>query len=500
MNLLEKAIAVVSPSLALRRVSNRAKLQVMDSHVRRYEGGAYGPRFSSFGSARIESTNKMIARDRRNLVARSQHLSNNSPYARRAPKLIANNVVGTGIVPTFTSGSKGSKRNVEKVVSAWEQWAKKLRCDYDGNFNFYGLQKLAMQNVVVDGEIIAIRKRVTSKENKFGIQVLMLGGEYIDTTKHTYAGGAYQSGGYDYYGIKYDEKNKRVGYWIYDRNPLDGNTKSTLIPIEDIAHVYEVERPQQNRGVPFSASTLLTQKDGDDYADAELLGKKAAACMPVFVTNADPEQVADGEDDRIEHLEPGTINYLRPNEQVTIAQPPQNPGYSDYMRSINRAVATGYGVTYEQLTGDLSNVNFSSGRMGKLEFHRNVDDWQYMLLIPKLCEPVLGWFLEACEIAIGVGVTDNIVISWTTPRREMIDPVKETNSLKEQNRAGYKSWQEVVRSQGDNPDVVFNQLVEDQKRFEAAGLSPDWTPAFQQKVMQQNGKSRSGSRPGEWEA
>lgn len=500
MNIIDKAIALVSPSLALKRVTNQAKLQMMDRQVRRWEGAAHGPRFSSFGNAKTESVNQAIARDQRNLVARSQYLTNNNPYAKRAPRLIANNVIGTGIVPTFADLS-GKKKNVTSISAAWSEWAGGLSCDYDGNYTFYGLQKLAMKNIVVDGTVFIVRKRVKSSVNRFGIQVLMLGSEYLDRTKHTYTGGIYSNDGYDFYGIRYDADNKRVGYWIYERNPLDGNIKSTLIPAKDIVHLFEVDRPQQYNGVPFAASTILTQKDVDDYADAELMGKKAAACMPIFVTNSDPEASGGGEgegdedDDRLEILEPGSINYLKPNEQVTIAQPPQNPGYSEYMKTNYRAIAAGYGCTYEQLTGDFSNVNFSSGRMGWIEFQRNVDDWQHMLIIPKFCEPILKWFLEACEIVLGIK-PGTVIATWTPPRREMIDPVKETNALRAQSRAGFKSWQEIVRSQGDDPEVVFRQMEEDYKRFIAANMTPEWSPYFLQKMMMENsGKASQANMP-----
>jgi capsid protein len=40
------------------------------------------------------------------------------------------------------------------------------------------------------------------------------------------------------------------------------------------------------------------------------------------------------------------------------------------MRQQLRAIAMGMGITYEQLTGDLTNVNYSSIRAGLIEFRR----------------------------------------------------------------------------------------------------------------------------------
>ncbi|HJU45521.1 MAG TPA: phage portal protein [Chitinophagaceae bacterium] len=477
MNIIDRTIALVSPKTAMRRVANRAKAQMIDMHTRRYEGGAYGHRHSGFHVKVDQSPNELIHQDLKNLVTRSRYLSINNPYAKRAPKIIANNVVGTGILPTPV----GEKEEVDRINAAWRSWGESLECDFNGDFNFYGLQKLIMRTIVISGEALIIRKRVKSDISRLGIQLLVLEGDYIDQTKHNYWSGGYGKGHYDYYGIRYNEDNKKTGYWIYDRHPLEGNIQSSFVPIEDIIHIFEVERSGQNRGVPFSSSTILKQRDLDDYEDAEILGKKAASCMPIFVTNNDLEGSSNGFDDKVEHLEPGTINYLKPGESVSFAQPPQNPGFSEFIKTQHRAIANGYGVTYEQLTGDLSNVNFSSARLGWIEFQRMVDDWQYLLIIPKFCEKAYKWFLEACRIALGT--RSDVQVNWTAPRREMIDPVKEINGMKNMVRAGFTSWQEVVKQQGYNPEEVLRELREDQKKFMDAGLMPEWSQFFETMAM-----------------
>lgn len=478
MNLIDKAISFVSPSKALERVRNREAIGVIEEHKkRRFEGAGNGHRFEGFNSKVDQSLNQVIHADRKKLVLRSRNLAMNNPYAKRAAKIISNNVVGTGIVPTFNQTGR-NKADAEAIRKAWKAWGEKRVCDFDGKFHIYGMQKAAMRNVVTSGEVIVIRKRVSSKVNDLGLQLLMLEGDYIDETKHNYLGGGYITGQpYDYYGIRYDKNNKIVGYWIYDRHPLEGNIKSTLIDAKDVIHIYDVDRPQQNRGVPFAATTILKQRDLDDYEDSELVKNKVAASFAGFVQNTDPG--ADGEsNDRFDHIEPGTINYLNPNETMTFPTPPQNPGYSDFVRQALRAIATGYGVTYEQLTNDYSNVNFSSGRMGWLEFQKNVDEWQHSLLIPMFCERVYEWFIEACRIAHGAK-PENVEVLWTAPRREMIDPVKEINALHKRTRAGFVSWQETVRELGYNPEDVLAQLAQDQMNFQKYNLTPDSNPLFE---------------------
>ena len=495
MNFLDRTISFFSPKAALNRVANRVKLNFIDKQNRRFEGAAEGRRHDGWKGRGNPSFNQTINEDLQNLVSRSRILSLNNPYARRVPNTIANSVVGTGIIPSpiLTKLSNTGKEtayvndaDLKKVKDAWIEWAEKLTCDYDGDFNFYGLQWLAMKTVIMSGEILAIRKRVKSDVNRFGIQIKLLEGDYIDRTKHTF----YKPGQpYDYYGIRFDSNLKRIGYWIYDCHPSEGHATSSFVQIEDIIHVLDVERVGQTRGFPAAAATILKQRDLDDYEDAELLGKKTAACMPIFVTNGDPEGSAgaSGQSD-IEYIEPGLVNYLQPGETVTFATPPASTGFSDFVKTQQRAIANGYGVTYEQFTGDLSNVNFSSARMGWLESQRQVDSWQYLMLIPKFCDKAFKWFADAVKIADSFAPDIVIRATWTAPRRLMIDPVKETNAKRAAMRAGLQSFSETVRQDGYNPEDVINEMKADQEKFIAAGLMPDWTPFFEYLAQQKNQK------------
>ena len=89
------------------------------------------------------------------------------------------------------------------------------------------------------------------------------------------------------------------------------------------------------------------------------------------------------------NMEPGSVYNLPPGKEITFGNPPAvGLEYEPYAAVTLRSIATGYGVTYESLTQDYSKVNFSSGRMGWIEFHRNVEQWRWNMLIPNLCEKV----------------------------------------------------------------------------------------------------------------
>ncbi len=214
--------------------------------------------------------------------------------------------------------------------------------------------------------------------------------------------------------------------------------------------------------------------------------------MPIFVTNNSPEAGTDLEE-RVEANEPGAINYLNPGETISFATPPASTGFSEFTKTQHRAIANGYLMTYEMFTGDLSNVNFSSGRMGWLDFQHQVEDWQYLLLIPKFCDKVYAWFVEAAKIVVGLDSEIIISATWTAPRREMIDPSKEIAAQRLNVRSGFASWQEIVKQNGYNPEDVIKELIEDQERFDEAGLMPEWSPFFEKKVLLQMQQSKKAS-------
>lgn len=479
MNTLDKIVSYIAPGMGLERVANRAKLMTLDTHVRKFEAATKGRRGGSFTPV-SDSVNQEINADLPELRKRSRSLYFNNPYAKKIPRIIANNVIGTGIMPTHLPLNAA---DAEKLKLFWTSWAEKTTCDFNDKLTFYGLQKLVMRTVVISGDCLVVKRQVKAEISPIGIQVQVLDPIFLDTSKDEDKGK-----GYITKGLEYDSEGKLIGYWLFDRHPSERQAKSSFIKAADVIHVYEVDMPGQDRGLPFNSASMLKQKDLDDYEDAELLSKKVAACFSVFVQASATSETQTN--DVVENIEPGSVQYLNSGETVSFAQPPQNSSYESFTKTQHRAVAAGNGVTYEQLTGDYSNVNFSSGRMGWLEFQRNVETWQWDMMVPQFCDRVYRWFVDAVKMAPqGISSNAEVNVSWTAPRREMIDPKSEIGAMKDSVRSGFTTWDEVVKSFGYNPDELFNQLKKDFEKFKAAGLMFEWAPALMPQPGQVPGKS-----------
>jgi len=128
---------------------------------------------------------------------------------------------------------------------------------------------------------------------------------------------------------------------------------------------------------------MRAMRDLDDWTNAELVRKKTEACLVGVVLGADEADqgvaptVVDAEGKTIEQFEPGLIAYARGGKDIKFNQPASTAGVSEWLRAQLHIIAAGYRVPYELLTGDLSQVNYSSLRGGLVEFRRMVDALQF---------------------------------------------------------------------------------------------------------------------------
>lgn len=461
-NFIDAAIGFISPQAAFKREQYRMAQEVLEQQ-RKYNAASGGRRTDGWQTSGT-SQNAEVETSLHKLRNRSRDLVRNFPYAARAIEAIETNTIGTGIRPRPIVESERQK---QRIIAAWKDWAETTECDFNGTHDFYGLQALAMRTVAEGGECI-VRKR---RAGKYGLQLQVVEGDYIDSGKN----GVEADGSRVIQGVEFDKNGKKVAYWMYEQHPGDSMfmfPASKRIPISEFAHIYYMNRPEQVRGVPFGVSAMMRMFDFDEYEDAQLIRQKIAACFAAFVTSTGeglPSGSAAAE--RAGHVEPGIIEYLSPGQTVTFGSPPAAEGYDEYTRTLLRGIAAGYGITYEVLTGDYSNVNFSSGRMGWIEMHRNITKWQTRMMVPMFCNKVWEWFNT--QMFIAGKISSPVPASWTTPRREMIDPTKEIKADSDAVRNGFKSWPEVVREQGGDPDEVLNEIAEYNKKFDEAGIMLD---------------------------
>jgi lambda family phage portal protein len=435
-----------------------AQKELAVSHLRAFEAAKQSRRTENWFT-RNGGPNADIRTAWSLLTRRHQDLVDSNPWANRAVRVITNNWVGDGIIGSPVGASK-------RYNDAWIEWADSVDCDWNGKLNWYGLQALIARTTAVRGSCLIRRRLDLSLQDRglVGLRLQVMEPDFLDFSR--------DDGSRIKFGQQYDRDGRLEGYWLRQTHP--GETEwngvkiqSDFVPASEIIHTYEVNRPGQAIGVPFGSAVLLHLRDIDDIAQAMLLKTKIAACFTAFVYSNEPSDLA-APQPLTETLEPGAIEILPDGKQITFANPPQSPDYVSHQKHHLHAVAAGYGISYEALTGILSDVNFSSARMGFLEFHRNIASWRWNISIPQVMDPVHRWFNEIARVAQIRGPRKVI---WTPPRRELIDPAKEIRALIEGVKAGFFSLSEIQRSLGYIPSEVMGELEQDMADAREKGLA-----------------------------
>jgi lambda family phage portal protein len=471
MTWFDSLIGFFSPKAAYTRIKYDRLNAAIKSETRKFDAAANSRRTAGWQATGTSANteNKAALHVLRN---RSRELVRNNPYAQRGIRIIGSNVVGKGIRANIKD------KGLQKV---WDDWANSTDCDIEGQHTFAGMQKIVMEAVAESGECFVRKFVQPQSDGTFPLKLQVLESDFLATYQSYKA----NNGNPIIQGIEIDkDTQRRIAYHMFKMHP--GNQDSfnmtgqglqvIRIPAEEILHVYRADRPGQMRGIPWLTSVMMRLRDLDDFEDAQLMRQKIAACFSVFVY--DGQMIDDTQTTQTElgsNLEPGIIEFLPPGKDVKFASPPGVEGYDTYVNAMLQSIATGLGLSFESLSGNLSQVNFSSARMGWLEFGRNIDLWRATILNPQLNDGVFYWFLQLAGV-MGVRVVEDTLVTWVPPRREMIDPTRETSAKIAAIRGGLQSLDDTILEMGKDPQEHYEQIAKTNETLDQLGLTLDTDP------------------------
>ncbi|MBU6167135.1 MAG: phage portal protein [Alphaproteobacteria bacterium] len=478
-NLLDRVIGAVAPARGLQRLQARAQLERVAARMN-YEGAAHGRRTDGWRRPLLAADAALSPRVMNDLRGISHDLVRNNAWAAKAVTVIADHVVGAGIIPTVV-GPDG--KPIAELNALARQWFDSKACDAQGRVNFYRQQYVACRGMVTSGgSLLRRRWRRAADGLPLPMQLQLMEIEYVDMNlANGLPGGGYRLGGVDF-----DALGRRTAYNMYIGHPgsvIPGMQATRPVPASEIAHVYRDDRAESVHGQPWFAPIIVRSKDWNDAVDARIMQQKVAAAFAAF-RSGDPEAdpAVDGNGEPVAnagpeqfHLEPGAIFDLPPGGDVKFPTPPSIDGYRDLFTVTGLELAAGIGIPYEALTGDNSQVSFISGRLGRLYFKRSIEAWQYGVFIPMFCEPAGDWFLEAAQLA-GHNVPPGTRVNWTPPAFELMDPASEISAEIAAVRAGFRSRSSVIRRFGDDADMVHGELLADAQAADRDGLVFDTDP------------------------
>ena len=483
---------------------------ILDQHGRPYqsaeydggfEGATQGDRLSGWGVSTM-GPNAAVEGSLSSLRNRQAELVRNNPLAGGGVDTIVANMVGRGIRPLWNFKDKDLLNRVQEL------WADSVEeADADGVASFYGLQAIVAGTMCNTGEGFGVFSYPSPHDGlSTPVQVRVFEGAQLDET-HT----ELSSSGNDIrMGIEFDRRGRRSHYHFFRQHPGEPYFNNTFekkrVPAGEVMHVFRPMRPGQLRGLPWFHNIILKLHDIDECVDAELIRRKTTTMFGGFIkqtqtgfplppggTGGTPGgppgnmlgyQSKTTNNAPVIDLRPGTFPSLPAGWDVSFAQPTDVGGnYVAWMVQEMRTVAKGMGVTYEQLTGDLSGVNYTSIRAGLLDFRRRLEQIVAMTLVFQFCRPFARRWMDMQVATGGVVIPDYYArrktyqqTKWQPDGWDWMDHRDAKVAIQEM-RAGINSRKRVVaRRHGEDVEVIDREIEEDNHRADEAGLIFDSDP------------------------
>ena len=458
---------------------------------RRAYQGALISRLTADWLATQTSADAEIRTSLRKLRDRSREMVRNNPYAKQAKRTTQINVVGTGVKlqsqVMLLRGNRRDEKTNKLIEGKWNTWCRKQYCDVAGRYSFHDLEWLAVGALPESGEAIFRIIRRPFGGSKIPLALQMLEADLLD---EEYQGGVLAAGNEWRNGVEVNEWGRPVRYAMLTRHPGDywfqtaqRNDKHVFVSAEDIIHLYLPERPGQNRGVPWFHAVMADAHQLQGYEEAAVIRARAGASLMGFITNNEGELTPDDVENnqRISEFEPGTFKYLAPGENVTVPNidaPDQQ--FEMFVRNKVRRFASGFGCSYETLSRDFSDTNYSSSRLSLLE---DREHWRMVqnYLIENFHMRVFREWLNLAVLSGELPLQDYELRperydapKWLTRGWSWVDPLKEVKAYREAEQAGYMTKAQIIAHTGGGDfDDNVAEIAREQVATSAAGVTLD---------------------------
>ena len=430
--------------------------------------------------------------------SRSRQLVRDAAYAKRAKVIIQNNVVGVGIgMQAQVMNSRGAlnTRINDEIESVWEEWCDKDSCHTGRSLHFSDLERFVIGQVFETGEaFLRIHRR------RFGTSAIPFALELIESER--VADNVHPAPVDPLHqvklGVEVDQFGAPVAYLISTTHPGEMTFPRALssqyerVPAEQMLHIRLIDRWPQTRAIPWMHAAARKLNDMDGLTEAEITAARAAACYMGFIESPEGESAfGDLQEDgskQIE-LEPAVVERLDPGEKFNFAAPNRpNSQLDPFMRMMLREVAAGTGSSYESLSRDYSQSNYSSSRLALIDdrdLWRTLQGW----FIRSLRKEVHEQWLEAAVLS---GAITSISIGEYALHQEKfeavrfkprgwswIDPTKEVDAYREAVRCGFMTVSDVIALTGQGRDLedVLKERRYELDRMAESNLLFDTDPA-----------------------
>lgn len=445
----------------------------------------------------------------------SRALVRDNPYAKRARRVVVNNVIGSGIgLQAQVVNSRGglATRANDGIETAFDEWSNAEFCHTGGSLHFADIEIQAMGQVFEAGEVF-----IRQHYRPFGRSRIPYALELIEAERvpHEFQpDAAARSGAVVRLGIEVDDYQRPLAYWIRQAHPGDirpayaASAQLERVPAQDIIHLRLINRWPSTRGMPWLHAVIQRLRDMGGYTEAEIVAARAAACIMGFIKSAElPAPGVEGEAQRTLEFSAGMIERLAPGEEYTAHTPNRpNTALEAFMRFMIREFAAGTDVPYESVSCDYSQSNYSSSRLSLLDSRdlwRMLQSWFLRNFRQRVHRSWLQQAVLAGQV-LGVSVSEYApnpqkfeAARYKTRGWSWIDPTKEVNAAKESVLCGFSTVTDVISQTAGGQDLedILKTRRHELDLMSAAGLQFQTDPQAAQPALASPVPKEPGEEP-----
>jgi lambda family phage portal protein len=479
MNWLDNVISFFSPSRGYEREMWRQEL----NHARSYDAGA-DDRLNAGWRATNSSAETTDRYQRDTIRARARDLERNSDIMKSVLSSVKRNVVGAG----FQLQAKTDNEELNQQIEAlWAAWCQPRNCDVTGVQSFTDMCRMAVVRKKVDGGILFLKCYTGNGILPFSLQALEV--DELDTMCAI----PNKVGNRVVGGIEYNAYNAPVGFYIR-KYSIDGFTSIApeYVEAKDVIFYWQKNRPSAIREVSDMAATIPRIRDISEYMVAVSVKERIAACLAVFIKKLIPGGNSNynvgtgrGTQDKASdisyegmRLSPGMIKELRPEDDIEVVNPAgQGQSAAEFVRLQQRLLGAGQGLSYETVSRDMSQVNYSSARQGLIEDEMTYVEEQQLLINMFLSE-VYQSFVISAVLSGKLKIPgfwerkwDYLRHIWVPSARKWIDPLKEANANKVAMLTGQKTYAQICAENGRDWKEQIDEMADIQAYAKSKGVN-----------------------------
>ncbi len=448
--------------------------------------------------------------DLRTARNRARELRKSSPFGARYAQVLIENVLGpAGIrlqAKNQTQEGEPFKRANAAIEAAWLDAGKVRNWDVERKLTRNEQLALAVAQWGDDGEIL-IRKYRGPRFGPYGFKAQVLDPDLLDETYNQERVGTAPR---IVQGVEFDELDAPVAYWMWTRHPQDSgglNRERIRVPAGDIIHAFIPMRAGQPRGLPHAMATMATLRMLDGYIEAELVAARTASAKMGAIEDADPTSPmardVNAPTEIMTEAEPGSLMDLRGTGGKLTLWDPEHPtsAFPDFTKVLARYIAIGLGVSYGTLTGDVSDANYSSMKVGQQPERDHFKRFTQFIIDHVLEDLYLDWLGMALLNGKIASVTSYDAERWSKTQWRgrgfpSPDPLKDAQANLMRVAAGIETLTNLAAEDGRELAEIIDERKAEIELLREAGVEstlPDAKPATEEPA--DNPNAADGKKP-----